>query len=141
MAIAVSEMSMTDYVEVTAFWSGMEGVGLNECDNAENIATFLLRNPGTSLVARDDGQVVGAVLCGHDGRRGYLDHLAVAVSHRGRGLGRRLVEEGIEHLIACGVRRCNVFVYDSNDEGKRFWEAMGYKERSELRVMQRPIGR
>ncbi len=140
MEIAISDMSMADYDDVTAFWSGMEGVGLNECDSARNIATFLSRNPGTSLIARGNGNVVGAVLCGHDGRRGYLDHLAVAASHRGRGLGRTLVETCINRLVALGVRRCNIFVYDANDDGKHFWRAMDFKERAELRLMQRPIG-
>ncbi|MEX0586364.1 MAG: hypothetical protein WD176_06955, partial [Pirellulales bacterium] len=74
---AISPMLATDYDEVVALWEATEGVGLNESDSRENIARFLARNPGLSMVARVGGQIGGAVLCGHDGRRGYLHHLAV----------------------------------------------------------------
>ena len=91
MSIQILPFTMADYDEVAAFWRQQEGVGLNESDERGPIAGHLARNPGMSFVARESGRVIGAVLCGHDGRRGYLHHLAVARSQRRQGLGRDLV--------------------------------------------------
>jgi N-acetylglutamate synthase len=79
------------------------------------------------------------VLCGHDGRRGAINHLAVAEEARGRGLGRELVERCIAKLAEVNVAKCNVFVYADNEAGARFWQRMGYKARADLRVMQRVV--
>ena len=67
-----------DYDAVFALWRRSEGVGLNESDTRAAIASFLRRNPRHSFIAEKQGRIIGAVLCGHDGRRGYLHHLAVA---------------------------------------------------------------
>ena len=140
MSVQIFPFTIGDFDEVTAFWRGVEGVGLNESDERGPIADYLARNPGMSFVARDGGRVVGAVLCGHDGRRGYLHHLAVAASYRGQGLGRTLVERCLAELSRAGIRRCNLYLYADNPEGRKFWEAVGFKERGDLRVLQRPIG-
>src|SRR5262252_6294995 len=87
----IEPMSMADYDEVFALWQSAEGVGLGESDTRRAIAGYLRRNPGMSFVARQEGELAGAVLCGDDGRRGYLHHLAVAPRYRRQGLGRRLV--------------------------------------------------
>lgn len=137
MAITTTEFTMADYDEAIAFWREQAGVGLNESDSPENVSAFLERNRGMSVVARDGQRVVGAVLCGHDGRRGYLHHLAVAPSHRKRGLGRELVERCLDSLRAAGVAKCNVFLYADNSDGRAFWEAVGYRRRCDLAVMQR----
>src|SRR5690349_17182225 len=109
MDVRIREMTTGDFDELIAFWSGIEGVGLNESDTPEGIARYLARNPGMSLVARDaGGRVVAAVLCGHDGRRGAINHLAVAPPFRGRGLGRELVDRCIEKLAEADVAKCNV---------------------------------
>jgi N-acetylglutamate synthase len=139
MDVRIGEMTLDDFDELIAFWSGIEGVGLNESDTPAGIARYLARNPGMSLVARHGGRVVGAVLCGHDGRRGTINHLAVAEGARGRGLGRELVERCIAKLAEVNVAKCNVFVYADNAEGAAFWERMGYKPRADLRVMQRVV--
>ena len=93
MSVAITEFSMTDYEEAAALWRAMPEIGLDDADTPERMESFLARNPGLSFVARDRGKLVGAVLCGHDGRRGYLHHLAVSPSHRGAGLGRALVDK------------------------------------------------
>jgi ribosomal protein S18 acetylase RimI-like enzyme len=80
-----------DYDAVVTLWRRSEGVGLNESDTREAIAAFLRRNPRLSFVAQKRGRIIGIVLCGHDGRRGYLHHLAVSKHHRQRGIGRQLV--------------------------------------------------
>ena len=138
MSTKIEPLSMVDLDEVLALWRSSPGVGLNESDTPECLAIYLERNPGLSLVARREGQVIGAVLCGHDGRRGYLQHLAVCPACRGNGLGRRLVENCLARLAALGIRRCNIFVYVDNLDGQGFWHHLGWNERPELRVMQTP---
>jgi putative acetyltransferase len=136
-----ASMTVEDIPEVLAFWSTMEGLGLNESDSPEALERFLDRNPGWSVVVRDAaGTVVGAVLCGHDGRRGYLHHLATAPNFRRRGVGTRLVERCLETLAAQSISKCNIFVYDDNDQGHAFWLRLGFRRR-EWSVLQRATQR
>ena len=104
-------------------------------DRAAAIA--LWRNPGLSFVARADGVLVGAVLCGHDGRRGYLHHLAVAPAHRRLGIGRRLVARCLSALARQDIPKCNIFVYGHNACGRAFWRRAGWKPRPDLELLQR----
>ena len=85
-AFEMREMRLEDYDELVVFWKGKEGVELNESDEREEMGRYLVRNEGLSLVVREEGRIVGAILCGHDGRRGYLHHLAVEVGYRGKGI-------------------------------------------------------
>jgi N-acetylglutamate synthase len=139
MTIHIAEFTADDCEEVIDFWRLQEGVGLNESDTPEAIAAYLRRNPGMSFLARRENQVVAAVLCGHDGRRGYLNHLAVDSSHRRQGIGRRLVRQCLDRLRQEGILRCNIFLFTGNSKGEEFWQALGFKNRSDLKVMQRPI--
>jgi putative acetyltransferase len=143
MIFSISDMQPDDYDAVLALWQESEGVGLTPSDNREAVHAFLARNPGLSLVARHDRQIVGAVLCGHDGRRGYLYHLAVAREHRQQGLGRSIVEACLLRLGSCGIAKATIFVYGHNDIGNRFWRNVGWKDRTDLVVLQRetPSGR
>jgi ribosomal protein S18 acetylase RimI-like enzyme len=140
MNIEITEFTPRDCDEVLAFWRRQEGVGLNESDTPAAITSYLHRNPGMSLIAREGDQVVAAVLCGHEGRRGYLHHLAVASSHRRRGIGRRLVEHCLDRLLHEGIPKCNIFLFTENSEGEEFWKALGFTNRSHLKVMQRTVG-
>ena len=137
MSTRINELTMQDYDEVVVLWSSIEGIGLNDADSRGNMVTYLDRNPGLSFVARDNGQVVGAVLCGHDGRRGYLHHLAVNPSHRKRGIGKALVTRCLDALRGAGIVKCNIFVFDDNETGLSFWKASGWAHRPELQFMQR----
>ncbi len=132
-------MAIGDFEEVYALWKRTEGVGLNESDSPANIAAYLARNPNMSFVAHQRGQLVGAVLCGHDGRRGYLHHLAVAQRHRGRGIGGALVEACLASLKAAGILKCNIFLYADNHNGEQFWKHSGWLDRADLRVLQKPL--
>jgi putative acetyltransferase len=124
----IANLTMDDYEETVAFWRRQNGIALNESDQPEPMRRFLLRNPGMSLIARDaSGTVLAAVLCGHDGRRGYLHHLAVDPAHRRQGLGRALVERCLAKLAAAGIPKCNIFLFNDNADGRRFWEKLGYK--------------
>jgi ribosomal protein S18 acetylase RimI-like enzyme len=139
MSPTIAEMSIADYDDVMSFWRDQEGLGLNDSDSRGQIAAFLERNRGMSYVIRDQGRVVAAVLCGHDGRRGSLHHLAVAPSHRKRGLGRLLVQRCLDRLREEGIQKCNIFLFATNEEGQRFWRAIGYRERGDLKLLQRVI--
>lgn len=135
MHAQIMEMTAADCGAVLALWGRTDGVGLNEGDTREGITAYLARNPRLSLIARCEGELVAAVLCGHDGRRGYLHHLAVAPAFRRRGLGSALVQECLARLAAAGIEKCNLFVYADNDEGARFWTSHGWTERAELKVL------
>jgi len=141
MACRFAQLTMDDYDDVVAFWRSQEGVGLNESDGKRQIAGYLTRNPGMSFIVREAGKVVGAVLCGHDGRRGYLHHLAVASSHRRKGLGRSLVARCLKSLRRAGIQRCNIFLFADNPQGRSFWQSIGYRPRADLLLMQRSIDR
>ena len=135
------DFTLADYDAALALWQSCEGIGLNASDTRPAIAAYLVRNPGLSLVATDAaGALVGAVLCGHDGRRGYLHHLAVASAHRRRGLGRRLVETALDRLRVTGIPKCNLFLYATNTDGRAFWERCGWSARTDLVLIQRPLG-
>lgn len=137
-AFGIRKLTAADIPAVRDFWASIDGVGLNECDEPAALERYLLRNPGLSLVVRDDaGEVAGAVLCGHDGRRGYLNHLAVAPEYRHRGLGRRLVARCLNDLAALGILRCNIFLYVDNEPGRRFWQCCRWAPRTDLQTWQR----
>lgn len=129
MAYAIAEMTSDDYAEAAALWRSTPGVGLNDADTPARLRDYLHRNPGLSFVAREDGEIIGAVLCGHEGRRGYLHHLAVAPSHRRQGIGRELVRRSLAALASAGIEKCNLFLYADNAEGARFWMNDGWIER------------
>jgi putative acetyltransferase len=139
MAVEIREMLSADYDDAVSLWQESQGVSLSGTDSREGIAAFLARNPGLSLVAHSEGLLIGAVLCGHDGRRGYLHHLAVARGSRGQGIGRRLVEVCLAKLAAAGLQKCYIFLRADNAEGQGFWRGIGLEERTDLTVMSRGI--
>jgi N-acetylglutamate synthase len=136
--IDIRPMTADDYDEVADLWRNTEGIGLDEhVDAREGIAGYLARHPGLSFVARQEGRIVGAVLCGHDGRRGYLHHLAVATARRRKGIGRALVEACLTGLGSAGIPKCNIFLLADNELGKSFWIHNGWNERDDLKVLQK----
>jgi ribosomal protein S18 acetylase RimI-like enzyme len=140
MGFSIKEMTIGDYDEVVALWRATEGVGLSDADSREGIARFLERNPGLSYVARtEDGQLVGAALCGHDGRRGYIHHLAVAESARRQGLGRNLVGRCMFCLMQIGIQKCHLFVFGENEAAQKFWDSLGWMQRVELVMMSHAV--
>jgi N-acetylglutamate synthase len=134
-------MTIDDYDAVLALWKAAEGVGLSAADERPAIARYLERNPGMSFVACDDGRIVGAALCGHDGRRGYLHHLAVALPCRRRGLGRQLAERCLAALAAVGIDKCHLFVFGGNAAGAAFWKRIGWTLRTDLMILSKQVCR
>ena len=117
-----------DYDSVVRLWSETDGVEVAEGDDRAGIAGYLRRNPDLSRVALVDGLVVGAVLCGHDGRRGLIYHLAVDARFRGCGIGRTLVAECIAGLRSLGLKRALILVAEDNHLGRDFWQSRGFEE-------------
>ena len=140
MDIRIREMTMADFESAVALWKKTEGIGLSQADSRENIERFLSRNPGLSFVALDNGSLVGAVMSGHDGRRGFLYHLAVAPEHRRRGTGGLLVDACLKELVKQGMRKCHIFVMTDNEPGKRFWRSTGWQERFDITAMSHDLG-
>jgi ribosomal protein S18 acetylase RimI-like enzyme len=132
MSMSISEFTSADYDDVVALWRAVEGVVLSAADSRDAITDYLKRNPALSFVAREEGVLVGAVLCGHDGRRGYLHHLAVTPSHRRRGLGRQLMRRCLAGLAALGLEKCHLFVLRDNVAGVRFWRGAGWTPRDDV---------
>ena len=126
-------MRQEDYPGVYDLWIRTPGMGLNTTDDsAEGIARYLKRNPSTSFVAEEDGRIVGAILAGHDGRRGYFYHTAVSEAHRGRGIGRALAEAAADALQKEGISKAALVVFQRNGAGNGFWEHLGFEERTDL---------
>lgn len=126
--IETREFSIGDYDAVIALWQKVEGLDIAEGDDRETVRRFLKRNPGMSRVATVESTIVGAVLCGHDGRRGYIYHLAVDPTYQDLGIGRRMAAECREKLKAEGVERVNILVAHDNPRGRDFWKRCGWEE-------------
>jgi ribosomal protein S18 acetylase RimI-like enzyme len=124
---------------VFKLWQETEGVGVERIGHPPNLAAYLKRNAQMSFVAREGDQIIGAVLCGHDGRRGYLHHLAVAKDHRRRGIGTQLVEACLKRLKTLRLLKCNIFVYEGNGSGAAFWKQDDWAHRPDLRLMQKAL--
>lgn len=140
MDVVISEMKIKDYEQVYALWKRVEGIGLHAyCDSKDGVARYLERNPGLSFIACDNAKVVGTVLCGHDGRRGYLHHLAIAETYRNKGLGKTLSQHALLALKAIGIAKCHIFVFSKNIDGQKFWRKIGWEERMDLKVMSKDV--
>ena len=133
-------MTKDDYDQVLAVWLSAEG--LSHIESREEFSRFIERNPGLSVVARetDDDQIIGAVWCGHDGRRGYLYHVAVAEGFRRQGIGKGMVDQCLVNLETLGIKRCTLFIFVTNEPARQFWKAIGWHERLDLHLLAKDIG-
>ncbi len=126
-------MTIDDYEDAFKLWSNTEGIGLRTLDDSrEGIDTFLKRNPNTNFVYRHDDELIGTILSGHDGRRGYIYHAVVKSNYRRFGIGKKLVKEAIAALEQEGINKVALVVFSNNQEGNAFWESLGFTERSDL---------
>jgi ribosomal protein S18 acetylase RimI-like enzyme len=133
------EFRVTDHERVLALWKASEGIVLRDADKRPAIARYLRRNPKTSFVWEADGVLVGAVLAGHDGRRGFLHHLAVAPEHRRRGVGRALVEHALAALAKQSIEKCHIMVLPANAAARKFWKNLGWVERTDVVLLSRTV--
>lgn len=131
MKIRVMEIS--DYEKVYALWMSCKNMGFNNLDDSkEGIEKFLKRNPDTSFVAVEDDAVVGIVLAGHDGRRGYIYHTSVAENYRKQGIGTQLLSHCEEALKREGINKAALLVFNRNEAGNAFWEKQGFTVRADV---------
>ena len=131
--LTLSVMTIEDYPEVSALWNTIRGFAIRSVDDSyEGVERFLLRNPSTSVVARVDGEVVGAVLCGHDGRRGCFYHVCVRENYRRRGIGKAMVLFCVQALRAENISKISLIAFTSNDAGNAFWKEIGWQRRNDL---------
>jgi ribosomal protein S18 acetylase RimI-like enzyme len=119
---------ISDYEAAVELWSRVEGVEIAEGDSKEDIEYYLSRNPNFSRVAEQDGRVVGVVLCGEDGHRGFIYHAAVAPEYQQKGVARQLVKECVDGLRGRGLKRALILVAGDNPGGQAFWESCGCEE-------------
>lgn len=137
----IRPMTAGDYEAVYALWLSTPGMGLNTIDDSrEGIEKYLRRNPTTCFVAEEGAEVVGAILAGHDGRRGYIHHTAVREALRGQGVGSALVEAAMGALKAEGIQKVALVVFGRNENGNRFWARKGFERRDDLVYRNRAIG-
>lgn len=126
-------MTINDYEKVYSVWTSSKGMGLNNLDDSKKgISKFLERNPDTCFVAEMDSNIIGAILIGNDGRRGYIYHTAVQENYQKQGIGKSLVEAGIHALNEIGINKVALVVFDKNISGNLFWEKLGFPMRTDL---------
>jgi putative acetyltransferase len=135
MQFFIREMSIRDYEEVFEIWQSTRGIGLSEADSRESIQRFLRRNPGLSFVAHSEDDLVGAILCGHDGRRGFIHHLVVTPPFRLQNIGSALVSRCMSALAEIGIQKCHLFVFRENQDGIAFWKRLEWIPRDDLHMM------
>ena len=129
----VRVMKIEDYDQIYELWSKIRGFGIRSIDDSrEGIERFLKRNPTTSVVAEEDGKIVGAILCGHDGRRGCFYHVCVDEMYRMRGIGKAMVVFAMEALREEKINKVSLIAFTKNDIGNAFWKEIGWTKREDL---------
>jgi ribosomal protein S18 acetylase RimI-like enzyme len=129
----IRPMTLDDYDGVLALMDAEPTITIRAADSREAIGRYLARNPGLSLVAEEDGRVVGCVLCGHDGRRGYLHHLVIDPAYRLSGLGAAIVARALDGLAAEGLDKTHIDVFATNTAAIAFWRRLGWQQRDDIR--------
>lgn len=127
----VRVMTMGDYEAVIALMKNTPGISFREADGRGPTAAYLERNPGLSFVAEADGELCGCIMSGHDGRRGYLQHLIVLQGHRRQGIGQSLVEHCLVALEKHGIHKCHLDVFKSNEAAAGYWQRQGWQLRQD----------
>ncbi|HOF33601.1 MAG TPA: GNAT family N-acetyltransferase [Spirochaetota bacterium] len=134
MRITYKELLKSDYDSSFFLWKKTEGMSLSNADTLEQFESFIKLNHGLSYGAFDEDKLVGTVLCGTDGRRGYIYHLAVENEYRRMNIGTKLVSLSIEALKIKGIEKCHIFVFKNNESGNNFWKKSGWKKRDDINV-------
>lgn len=133
MSIIIRPMEADDYENVYRLWENIQGFGLRSVDDSrEGVERFLKRNPGTSVVAEQNGRIVGTILCGHDGRQGSFYHVCVERTYRKRGVGERMVRFALRALQREGISKVTLVAFTTNHVGNSFWKELGWMEREDF---------
>lgn len=131
--MTITKMCMDDYEGVYQLWISTPGMGLNDVDDSyEGIKTFLLRNPNICFIAKDNEKIVGVIMSGHDGRRCFIYHTAVATSYRHQGIASSLTKHACDALRNEGINKVALVVFKTNETGNGFWQQQGFYIREDL---------
>ncbi len=131
--VNIKVMTISDYDGVYDLWIHTPGMGLNSTDDSrDGIEKYLKRNPTSSFIAEVDGRIIGAIMAGHDGRRGYIHHTAVLPGYRNQGIAKKLVEKALSALDEEGINKVALVAFKTNDIGNEFWESIGFIKRDDL---------
>ena len=131
--MTIRTMNIEDFEEIYDLWIHTEGMGLNTTDDSKDgIVKYLLRNPNTCFVAEDNGKLIGVIISGHDGRRGFIYHTTVKKEYRGQGIGKKLVDSAMKALEAEGIHKVALVAFEKNVSGNAFWEKVGFTVRDDL---------
>lgn len=131
----IVEMEIGHYDHLVELWGKDPGIGVSKADERDNVCSFLDRNKGMNFIAVHDNKIVGTILCGNDGRRGYLYHVFVLPEFRKRHIGKKLVNTCIENLRKENISKCHIMFFNNNEIGKIFWEKIGFHSRDDIGVM------
>jgi len=134
-SVKTSAMKSSQYDDVYDLWSRSAGVRLTSSDSKEQISRYLKRNKNLSSVALIDGKIVGAILCGHDGLKGFIHHLAVDSQHRRVGVAQALVQRSLSHLAEQGIGVCQIVVSSANCASEEFWRELGWRKQDDYLLL------
>ena len=128
----VRAMQMEDYPRIYTLWTGIEGFGIRSIDDSKGVERFLKRNPETSIVAEAEGEIIGTILCGHDGRRGCFYHVCVKQGFRKQGIGKAMAVAAMKALQAQQINKVCLIAFLDNQVGNQFWKSVGWTFRNDL---------
>ncbi|MBP8083772.1 MAG: GNAT family N-acetyltransferase [Spirochaetes bacterium] len=134
MIITYKEIIKEDYESAIGLWEKTEGMSIGKADTLDSFDIFIKMNHGLSFGAFADGKLIGTALCGTDGRRGYIYHLAVKDDLRGKGIGSKLINLSLSALKQKGIEKSHIFVFKSNETGNAFWKKIGWEKRDDINV-------
>jgi ribosomal protein S18 acetylase RimI-like enzyme len=135
----LNEMKIEDYDAIYKLWANTAGISITDVDTKERLGIFLQKNPHLCYVSKKDDRVIGTILCGNDGRRGYIYHCAVDSDFRGHGIGRIMVDLALRQLKELGILKCHLFNFVDNETGKIFWTTLGWKRRDDLLIYSKDL--
>lgn len=134
MSVQIKPMTINHYDEIFAMWQITSKRALSKADQRDEIERYLKRNKGLSQIAVVDGKIVGTVLAGHDGRRGFIHHMAVMPQYRRKGIAKSMATTAIEKLAEEGIVKTHIFTYCDNNAGQSFWSSLGFEKREDIFV-------
>ena len=138
--MVIRPMTISDYESVYHLWLETPNMGLNNLDDGQaGFEKYMKRNPNTCFVATSGAEVIGVILCGHDGRRGYIHHTAVKKSSQKCGIGKALVKKALSALEQEGIHKAALVVFKENANGNSFWDKQGFILRNDLNYRNKVI--
>ena len=128
------EMELSDYDSIISLWKNSEGVKLRDADSLDGIRKYLKRNPGLSFVVEECDEIIATIMSGHDGKRGYIQHLSVNVERRRLGIATKLVSLCTSALKSEGILKSHIHVISDNELAKKYWSKCDWEKRNDIEV-------